>query len=79
MSTPNVVSRDEWLEQRKQLLAQEKAFTRERDALSAARRDLPWVKLDGDYVLEGENGPVKLSELFGDCSQLSASSRFFRR
>ncbi len=70
MSAPNVVSREEWLTQRKQLLEREKAFTRERDALSAARRELPWVRIDRDYVFDGENGPVRMAELFGDCSQL---------
>jgi predicted dithiol-disulfide oxidoreductase (DUF899 family) len=46
MNRPKIVSQDEWLSARKALLAKEKAFSRERDALSAARRELPTVKVD---------------------------------
>jgi hypothetical protein len=45
MNLPKVVSRDEWLTARKELLAKEKAFTRERDALNTERRRLPMVKV----------------------------------
>jgi predicted dithiol-disulfide oxidoreductase (DUF899 family) len=38
---PSVVSRDEWLTARKELLAKEKQLTRQRDALNAERRQLP--------------------------------------
>ena len=48
-----VVSREEWLAARKQHLAHEKAFTKERDKLSAERRALPWVKIDKDYHFQG--------------------------
>lgn len=65
-----VVSRAEWLVARKQHLADEKAFTRARDKLSAARRALPWERVEQDYVFEGADGPVTLAEAFGDCSQL---------
>lgn len=44
ITNPNIVSRDEWLIARKQLLAREKQLTRERDGLAAERRRLPWVK-----------------------------------
>src|SRR5262245_53287145 len=44
-----VVSREEWLAARKALLAKEKAFTRQRDELSAERRELPWVKVEKTY------------------------------
>ncbi|MDB6145292.1 MAG: hypothetical protein JWP80_4336 [Pseudomonas sp.] len=67
---PKVVSRDEWLAARKQLLAREKAFSHERDQLSAERRTLPWVKIDKDYRFEGPNGELTLAELFGNNSQL---------
>jgi predicted dithiol-disulfide oxidoreductase (DUF899 family) len=66
----NVVSQSEWLEARRQLLAREKAFTHVRDALAAARRDLPWVKIDKNYVFDGPNGQVSLSDLFDGRSQL---------
>ncbi|WP_025110599.1 thioredoxin family protein [Pseudomonas sp. H1h] len=65
-----VVSREEWLAARKQHLADEKAFTRERDRLSARRRALPWVKVDEDYRFHGPNGELKLADLFGKHSQL---------
>src|SRR6478672_10185794 len=70
MSLPQVVSRDEWLVARKELLAKEKELTRQRDALSAARRRLPMVKVDKDYVFEGPDGKETLAELFGGRSQL---------
>lgn len=70
MSKHAVVSREEWLEARKALLAEEKALTRQRDALCAKRRELPWVKLEKDYTFEGPGGPVSLASLFGDQQQL---------
>ena len=48
-----VVSREEWLTARREHLVHEKAFTRERDKLSAERRALPWVKIDKDYRFQG--------------------------
>lgn len=65
-----VVSREAWLAARKELLDREKALTHERDALCAARRELPWVKVEENYVFEGPDGPVTLSELFDGRSQL---------
>ncbi len=65
-----VVSQSEWLAARKGLLAKEKEFTRQRDALSAQRRDLPWVKIDKPYVFGGPNGHVTLADLFAGKSQL---------
>ena len=40
MSLPDVVSREQWLEARKRLLAQEKELTRRHDELNASRRRL---------------------------------------
>ncbi|MGB8037527.1 MAG: DUF899 family protein, partial [Pseudolabrys sp.] len=68
----NVVSQSEWLAARKALLAREKEFTKARDQLSAARRALPWVKVEKNYVFEGPNGRETLSELFAGRSQLIA-------
>ena len=70
MSLPQVVSRDEWLVARKELLAKEKELTRQRDALSAARRRLPMVKVDKDYVFEGPDGKAGLLDLFDGRRQL---------
>jgi predicted dithiol-disulfide oxidoreductase (DUF899 family) len=69
-SLPPVVSRDEWLVARKALLAKEKAFTRERDALSAERRRLPMVEIDKEYVFDGPAGKLGLVDLFDGRTQL---------
>jgi len=65
-----VVSRNEWLNARKRLLVKEKAFTRRRDALSRARRALPWVRIDKEYVFDGPDGKESLADLFAGRSQL---------
>jgi predicted dithiol-disulfide oxidoreductase (DUF899 family) len=65
-----VVSQHEWLAARKALLAREKDFTKARDALSAARRELPWEKIEKNYVFESPAGKETLSGLFGAKSQL---------
>jgi predicted dithiol-disulfide oxidoreductase (DUF899 family) len=65
-----VVSQDEWVNARKALLAKEKEFTRARDALSAERRALPWVKVDKPYAFAGAQGRESLADLFGGKSQL---------
>ena len=70
MSLPDVVSREQWLEARRELLAREKEATRARDALNADRRRLPMVAVDQEYVFEGPDGPVTLADLFGDKRQL---------
>ena len=66
-----VVSREEWVEARRALLAEEKAFTRERDRLSDKRRALPWVKVDKEYSFDDVDGPVTLDGLFDGRSQLA--------
>jgi len=70
MDDPQVVSRDEWLAARRQLLAKEKEFTRQRDALNAERRMLPMVAVDKEYVFEGSDGKASLLDLFEDRGQL---------
>ncbi|MDH3228988.1 MAG: thioredoxin family protein [Alphaproteobacteria bacterium] len=70
MKPNRIVSREAWTAARKALLAREKEFTRARDALSEARRQLPWVKVDKDYVFEGPDGQETLSDLFAGRSQL---------
>ncbi len=64
------VSRDEWIAARKALLQREKEFTRERDRIAAARRDLPWVRIDKPYVFQTPNGEKTLADLFDGRSQL---------
>ena len=70
MEKPRIVSRGEWLDERKALLQQEKAFRKERDRLSAARRDLPLVAVDADYRFQSVDGEKGLADLFGPHSQL---------
>jgi predicted dithiol-disulfide oxidoreductase (DUF899 family) len=67
---PQIVSRADWLEARKRLLSKEKELTRLRDALSAERRALPWVRVEKDYRFEGPGGSVTLADLFDGGSQL---------
>ncbi len=65
-----VVSHNEWIAARTAFLKKEKEFTRLRDELSKQRRELPWEKVEKNYVFEGPNGKVTLSDLFEGRSQL---------
>ncbi len=67
---PKVVSREEWLAARLALLAREKELTHQQDALSAARRRLPMVKIDKPYAFEGPDGRASLLDLFDGRRQL---------
>lgn len=67
---PDVVSREQWLQARLELLAAERAATHLRDAVNAERRRLPMVRIDKDYVFEGPRGPARLIDLFEDRRQL---------
>jgi predicted dithiol-disulfide oxidoreductase (DUF899 family) len=69
--THAIVSREEWLDARKALLAKERALTHELDALRALRRQLPWVEIDKRYVFAGPEGDCGLGDLFGGRSQLA--------
>jgi predicted dithiol-disulfide oxidoreductase (DUF899 family) len=65
-----IVSRDAWIVARQQLLAREKELTRLRDQLNAQRRELPWVKVEKNYVFDGPDGKQTLADLFDGRSQL---------
>src|SRR6266853_1153090 len=65
-----IVSQEDWIVARKELLKKEKESTRLRDQLSAERRKLPWVKVEKNYVFDAPGGKVTLAELFGGRSQL---------
>ncbi|HEX7310783.1 MAG TPA: DUF899 family protein [Gaiellaceae bacterium] len=56
MSEHEIVGRDDWVEARKALLAKEKEFTRLRDELSRQRRELPWERVEQEYLFEGPQG-----------------------
>jgi predicted dithiol-disulfide oxidoreductase (DUF899 family) len=65
-----VVSNKEWLTARKAFLVKEKKFNRLRDELNKQRRNLPWEKVDKEYVFDGPNSKETLAGLFGGKSQL---------
>ena len=67
---PLVVPIDQWRQELASFREEEKAMTRRLDALSAKRRRLPMVKIETDYLFDGEDGPVSLLELFDGRSQL---------
>ena len=71
MTDHPVATLDEWLAARRELLAEEKDFTRLRDKLSAKRRAMPWLRMDKDYRFDGPEGPnLSLGDLFGGRRQL---------
>ena len=70
MENHRIVTRSEWFEARKQLLSREKDFTLRRDELSRERRELPWVRVDKEYVFQGPEGEETLADLFAGRSQL---------
>jgi predicted dithiol-disulfide oxidoreductase (DUF899 family) len=70
MATHKIVSHEQWIDARKQLLAKEKEFTRARDALSQQRRALPWERVDKNYLFTGADGTLTLGDLFAGKSQL---------
>jgi len=70
MQAHKTVSREEWLEARRVLLAKEKAHLRAHDEIARQRRELPWVKVDKTYLFEGPDGQETLSDLFAGRSQL---------
>jgi predicted dithiol-disulfide oxidoreductase (DUF899 family) len=70
IENPKIVSHQDWLSARKEFLAKEKEFTRLRDELSSQRRQLPWEKVEKQYVFEGSAGNETFADLFGKRSQL---------
>jgi predicted dithiol-disulfide oxidoreductase (DUF899 family) len=70
MTLPEIVSQEDWLAARKELLTSEKEAVRAKDALNARRRRLPMVRVEKDYRFEGPHGPVGLRDLFDGERQL---------
>ncbi len=70
MQPHKIVSREQWIEARKALLAHEKELTRTRDRLAEERRALPWVKVEKPYLFESTDGTKTLSDLFKGRPQL---------
>ena len=69
MTTHAIVSREKWLDARRDLLGAEKDLTRRGDQVAELRRKLPWVRVEKPYVFEGLNGKVSLSDLFDGRNQ----------
>lgn len=69
-TTHRIVSRDEWLAERRTLLKREKEMTRLKDTIAAERRTLPWVRVDKAYAFDAPEGRRTLAELFGGRRQL---------
>jgi predicted dithiol-disulfide oxidoreductase (DUF899 family) len=67
---PPIVSRGQWLDERKRLLVREKELTKHRDSINAERRRLPMVKIEKDYGFDGPNGKQSLKALFESRRQL---------
>jgi predicted dithiol-disulfide oxidoreductase (DUF899 family) len=70
MTDHQIVSHDEWIAARTRFLAKEKSFTQLREELSRERRELPWERVDKNYVFDGKGGRETLADLFGERSQL---------
>jgi predicted dithiol-disulfide oxidoreductase (DUF899 family) len=70
MTTHTIATREKWLEARLDLLAAEKDLTRRSDEVARLRRQLPWVRVEKNYVFEGPNGRESLADLFGGRTQL---------
>jgi len=77
IANAKIVSPEEWLEARNQLLVEEKRVTRERDALAAKRRRMPWMAVEQTYEFDGPNGKVTLLDLFEGRPQLIVYRAFF--
>jgi predicted dithiol-disulfide oxidoreductase (DUF899 family) len=77
MKTPPIVSPQEWEAARQQLLVKEKELTRARDAMAAARRRMPWVAVEKEYVFDGPNGKLSLRDLFAGRPQLIIYRAFY--
>ena len=70
MSSHRIGTREEWLTAAAELLGREKEFTRLGDELARQRRELPWVQVEKEYVLQTGDGPRTLSEMFDGRTQL---------
>lgn len=70
MTRHQIVSHEEWIAARTRFLTKEKEFTHLRDELSRERRELPWERVEKEYVFDGENGRETLADLFGKRTQL---------
>ena len=77
MTTPPIVSPEEWNTARQRLLVKEKELTRARDAMAAARRRMPWMAVEKEYWFEGPDGRLSLRDLFAGRRQLIVYRAFY--
>jgi predicted dithiol-disulfide oxidoreductase (DUF899 family) len=77
MEKPQIVSREEWLKARANLLVTEKQLTRDGDKLAAQRRQMPWLAVEKEYEFEGPKGKASLLDLFEGRRQLIVYRAFF--
>src|SRR5918993_5075363 len=77
MEQPSIVSPQEWEAARQELLIEEKALTRARDAMAAKRRRMPWMAVEKAYRFEGPTGPASLADLFEGRRQLIVYRAFY--
>ena len=70
MTTHTIATREPWLEARLDLLAAEKDLTQRSDEVARLRRQLPWVRVEKNYVFDGPEGRETLADLFDGRSQL---------
>ena len=70
IANPPIVTQEQWLTERSQLLAKEKELTKHHDRVNAERRRLPMVKIEKEYFFEGREGRQSLEELFDGRRQL---------
>src|SRR5688500_10922447 len=77
MTLQPIVSPEEWEAARQELLVEEKALTKARDALAAKRRRMPWLAVDKPYRFEGPTGTVSLADLFEGRRQLIVYRAFY--
>ena len=77
MKKPPVVSAEEWQKAWQEMLVKEKELTHARDAMAAARRRMPWLAVEKEYVFEGPQGKVSLRDLFEGRRQLVLYRAFY--
>ena len=70
MTAHGIGTREQWLKARLKLLDAEKELTRRSDELARRRRQLPWIRINSDYVFDTDDGEQTLRDLFTGRSQL---------
>jgi predicted dithiol-disulfide oxidoreductase (DUF899 family) len=77
MAEHKVGTREEWVEARNALLAEEQEHAARSEELAQKRKELPWVRVDKEYTLATDEGTKALAELFDGRSQLLAYNIMF--